>query len=231
VDPYRAPQSLPPSPPDPMRPVLIGAGVVAGMIAVAAITIYVVERFERPAVAASKIAKIDRTKTTDAPPPEPRPARPYNIPQGIVIDAAVHGDVGPNYSSNVTDLSFAIFPAGESKHAITMFKTQYGHHEVELLARSYDLCWGGDPKPVCTLEVEGRDTRVKSCPSNALDCTCTSADDRRLAWRAGCERVRVDTVTHVSVGVGMAGPMHPGFVCDPADACTKTDVNPDAERR
>jgi hypothetical protein len=214
-----------------MRPVLIGASVIAGLIAVSAITVYVIERFEHPTAATSKITKVDPTKPIDPPPPEPRPVRPYGIAQGIVIDAAVYSDVGPHDSSKPIDLSFAIFPVA-GKRAITMFRTDHAHHEVELLAgRSYDMCWGGDPHPICTLEVEGRDVRVQSCPSNALDCTCTSADDRRTAWRAGCERVRVDAVTHVSANVGMGGPSHPGFVCEPARACAKADVNPDAEFR
>ena len=227
MDPYRAPQSLPPPPRDAMRPVLIVAGVLAGMIAAAAIAVYVAERVEHRPPSTTIVAKPPPPAIDEAAQAQPEtPKRPYTIGQGIVIDGAVHGDVGPKFSSNPFDFSFAVFGEGQ-RRALTMFKTEHGHYEVELIAgRTYDLCWGGDPEPVCNRTIRGGKLRVQNCPPRDLDCTCTPADRTRLAWRVGCERVRVDSVTLVSAGIGMAGPSHIGFTCVPADACTKGEVSP-----
>jgi hypothetical protein len=230
VDPYRAPQPLPPPPPDAMRPVLIGAGLIAGLIAAAAVAVYVSERFgqhktESPPIV-SKPAPLPLDPSAQAQPE--RAPRKWDIPSGIIIDGAVHGDTGPRASSQPFDFSFAVFPVARGKRALTAFKTNNGHYQVELLAgRSYDLCWGGDPEPVCNVRTSGgRKVRVRNCPATAIDCSCAPANTTRFAWPQ-CERVRVDSVTHVYANVGMAGPSHIAFRCEPADACTKADVIPD----
>ena len=211
VDPYRAPQSLPGPPPDAMRIILMIAGGVAGLIAVVAIGVYVFERRDHKSASPPSVAKVPPPVIAAQAQPD-RPPHPWGIAQGIVLDS--------------DDFSFAIFPASQNKRAITIFKTEHGRHAVELLAgRSYDVCWGGDASTTCTLETNGHAQRVESCDPRMPECTCKSGSGVRYFWRAGCERVRVDSVTHVTVNV-KAQPRF-GFDCDPADACVKTDVNPD----
>jgi hypothetical protein len=215
VDPYRAPQP-PPSPPrDAMRPVLIGAGVIAGLLAAAAIVLVVMEKRERDEANAPPPPKppmSDRMKKAmqEQPPedpPKPRavvghddPAPPPIPPsaRGIIVDGAVHGDRGPSFSSSPFDFQFAIFPANDkSASAGAILATKKGHGEANVPNGLYDLCWS------------------KGYPHEPYPKS-------RADWSGGCVRVLVSPVVHVSANVGQAGPKSISFRCAPQGACPKS---------
>jgi hypothetical protein len=199
-----------------MRPVLIGAGVVAVLLAAAAIALGVIEKRERDQAEAPPPPKppmSDRMKQAmqahDEPsqdPPKPRDVVGHDDPapapiaasaRGIIVDGAVHGDVGPKFSSQPFDFTFAIFPANDkSANAITILATKRGHGEANVPNGRYDLCWSAhyprEPYPR------------------------TRAD-----WSAGCVAVLVSPVVHVSANVGQMGPAHIFFQCAPQGACPK----------
>lgn len=178
-----------------------------------------------PSVAKTAVPTIDESAQAQ---PDRAP-RQYAISAGMVFDGTLAGDA--LRPSQPYDFSFGVFPAGENKRAITAFRMDKGHYQVELLAgRSYDLCWGGDPLPVCYVGTGRRRTRVLNCPSTSFECSCRDADLTRLAWRQGCERIRVDSVTRVFASVVMGALSRIAFRCEPADACAKTDVIPDELR-